>query len=976
MKSHTLSLLSPTAPRSLNALLSAFLLLFANAVLALPPVIVSVTPNATGSELYVRYSQTVCPYFGGNFGAIHIPNYTLAPSATITTATLLGDNLTVRLDFAPALSGGYVLQVNPVANYAIYGCGNSNALVGPVFLPFTVVPPAGPQTYYVAPGSLATDCSLPVTVYGSGFDATATVELNPGSIAGIAPVVSGLGTTLTTTFPSGLTPGIYTLTVKNPSGATVYPGLSATPYSITVQPVTIQSSWPHYASSCSSVNITAQGVGICPGATFEAKETGGSTIVSGTSIIISPMGDQISASFNFSGAPGASYDLVVKNPGSGGTTTLPYALSVSSIYSWMASPNRVGDCAVQTMQIAGSFCPTDNVRLVPVGAGSTIPGSVTSVVPTSFSGDLMTADFNVAGATPGVYRLEAQRGAGPWSFHGVTITIVASAPCPLDLEIVGRNTVGFSVVNPFTVNVRNLSCSAVPASTLTVTIPSAATPILSAATAGGVIAPANVITYAIPALSAGALHPVSFDMQLPILGGSINLSAVSSASGCGPVLHPITVVASQDPNCKKGLEGKGVTHRIRGDEWLPYAIHFENIRTATAPAQNVFINDYLNPAHFDLATFSLGDITFGSHTITPPAGLTSYSDIVPVDLDGNPATTTDQLLLVLKAELITNPADPDLGRLTWSYRSLDPATLARPLDPFLGFLPPNQLPPLGEGSVKFTVKAQPGLPSGTQIGSAAIIIFDANLPISTAPWLNEVAPCDQVLAVPSGESLLSQRCCTGNNTLNDLFAGASDGSTVRTYNNITQEFSSPALRNNGQWTPNLTITAGQGFHFTNPGPSFVAEFHNVKGDSAAHSMQAGYNLLGTATDHIATFQQLTGLTPREGDAVIHLVPGAGYETNTYTFGFWELGEPEIYPGEAVFVLLPSQPPSLSITRVQNQMRLTWTGAPGAWKLETTTVLPATSWTPVNILPTIPAYNRQSVLMSMSGSKRFFRLRKL
>ena len=979
MKLHTLSLMSPAAPganRSLYALMSALLLLLASAVLAAPPVLVSVTPNAAGTELYLRYSETLCPYFGGNFGAIHIPNYTLAPPGTIITATLLGDNLTVQLDLAPALSGSYVLQVNPVPSYPIYGCGNSNALVGPVFMPFAVAPPAGPQIYYVTPAGLGTDCSLPVTVYGSGFDAAATVELNPGSIAGLTPAVNILGTTLTTTFPSGLTPGIYTLTVKNPAGAAVYAGLSTAPYSIPIQPVTLNVNWPRYASSCSSVTLSALGVGICPGATFEAKESIGGTIVSGTSVIISPAGDQISATFNFSSAPGVAYDLIVKNPG-GGTSIIPFAVGVSSIYSYAATPNRVGDCAVQTLQIAGSFCPTDNVRLVPVGAGSTVPGTVTSVVPTSFWGDLMTADFNVAGATPGVYQVEVQRGAGPWNFNGVTITVVSTAPCPLDLEIVGRNIVGFSVVNPFTVNVRNLSCAAVPASTLTVTLPSSATPVLSAPTAGGVIAPANIVTYSIPALSPGGFHPVSFNLQLPILGGSINLSAVSSASGCGPVLHPITVVASQDPNCKKGLVGKGVTRRIRGDEWLPYEIHFENIRTATAPAQNVFINDYLNPAHFDLATFSLGDITFGSRTITPPAGLTRYSDIVPVDLDGNPATTTDQLLLVLKAELITNPADPNLGRLTWSYRTLDPATLALPLDPFLGFLPPNQLPPLGEGSVKFTVKARPGLPSRTQIGSAAVIIFDANLPISTEPWLNEVAPCDQDLAVPTGESLLSQRCCTGNNTLNDLFASASDGSTVRTYNNVTQEFSSPATRNNGQWTPNLTIAAGQGILFSNPGTPFVAVIRSVKPDLAGTPvMQAGYNLLGTTLDEVVGFAEITGLTPRNGDAVIHLIPGAGYETNTYTFGFWELGAPEIYPGEAVFVLLPNQPPSLSIARVGNQMRLSWTGAPGVWKLETTSVLPSTSWSPVNILPTIPAYNRQSVLMSMSGSKRFFRLRKL
>lgn len=99
-------------------------------------------------------------------------------------------------------------------------------------------------------------------------------------------------------------------------------------------------------------------------------------------------------------------------------------------------------------------------------------------------------------------------------------------------------------------------------------------------------------------------------------------------------------------------------------------------------------------------------------------------------------TTGDQFLLVIDAKLITGPTDPDYGRLTWSYRSIHPATLG---DPLIGFLPPNDFPPLGEGSVSFNVKLQPGLSFGTQFGSAAVIIFDANAPIATNPWFNEIA---------------------------------------------------------------------------------------------------------------------------------------------------------------------------------------------------------------------------------------------
>ena len=590
------------------------MLLAATSVLAVSPTVLSVTPNATGQELYVRFSEPVCPYFG-SFGATHIPNYALTPSATISTATMLSDQVTVKLNLPVALSGSYVLTLNPLPGKPVVSCVGSNFLIGPVATPFLAGPPTGPVVYYVSPNGIGTDCSSSMTVNGSGFDATATVELLPGPIAGVGVSVNGAGTTLTATFPAGIAPGAYALVVKNPAGATVFPGQNSPAYSIPVLPVTIQSSWPSQVSSCSLVTITANGVGFCPGATFQAKTP--STTVSGTSVIISPAGDQISATFDFSLAPGGSYDLEVKNSG-GGTATRANALQTSGLYTYAPFPDRVGDCGVQTLQIVGSLCAGDNVRLVPVGAGSIIPGTVVSIVPSGFWGDLMTASFNFAGATPGVYHLEVQRGASPWSFSNGAITVLATSPCPLDIQVLGRTTVGFSIVNSFTIQMQNLSCATVPASTLTVTVPALAAPVITSPSAGGVVSPANVVTYAIPSLSPGAVYSVSFQMLVPTLGSSFNLSVVDSTSGCGPVLHPITVVASQDPNFKKGLDGKGAARRIRGDEMMPYEIHFENLSSATAPAQDVFISDRLNPALFDLSTFSLGDITFGNHTSPRP----------------------------------------------------------------------------------------------------------------------------------------------------------------------------------------------------------------------------------------------------------------------------------------------------------------------------------------------------------------------
>ena len=53
--------------------------------------------------------------------------------------------------------------------------------------------------------------------------------------------------------------------------------------------------------------------------------------------------------------------------------------------------------------------------------------------------------------------------------------------------------------------------------------------------------------------------------------------------------------------------------------------------------------------------------------------------------------------------------------LSWAVPkgpSLDPATGRPPTDPLLGFLPPNHVPPEGEGSVLFTVMPKSGLSTG------------------------------------------------------------------------------------------------------------------------------------------------------------------------------------------------------------------------------------------------------------------------
>lgn len=202
-------------------------------------------------------------------------------------------------------------------------------------------------------------------------------------------------------------------------------------------------------------------------------------------------------------------------------------------------------------------------------------------------------------------------------------------------------------------------------------------------------------------------------------------SALRMTNPSPPLRGPgIDVVASADPNEIVGPIGSGPVRYITSANPLPYTIFFENLPSATAPAQEVFVSGQLDPGLMDLSTFSLGRVTFGDRTLTPPVGLKEWD--TRVDL-----RPEKPLLVHVHARL-----DVNTGALSWIFRSIDPATGDLPEDPLLGFLPPNRNQPEGEGSVFFTVKPKVGLPDGTRVENGARIVFDLNAPIDTNLWSN------------------------------------------------------------------------------------------------------------------------------------------------------------------------------------------------------------------------------------------------
>lgn len=197
-----------------------------------------------------------------------------------------------------------------------------------------------------------------------------------------------------------------------------------------------------------------------------------------------------------------------------------------------------------------------------------------------------------------------------------------------------------------------------------------------------------------------------------------------SAAPCSPGNGNGDVVSSLDPNDKNGPTGD--QGYIDGVAPLPYAVFFENVETATAAAQEVVVTDRLDTATLDLATFALGAMTFGDTLVLPPPGVQTFG----TDVDLRPGK---DLIVRIAAGL-----DPMTGVVTWRFTSLDPATGELPEDPQAGILPPNVMPPAGDGAVTFTIGAKPGLPVGTTICNDARIVFDLNPFIDTPEWCNTI----------------------------------------------------------------------------------------------------------------------------------------------------------------------------------------------------------------------------------------------
>lgn len=271
-------------------------------------------------------------------------------------------------------------------------------------------------------------------------------------------------------------------------------------------------------------------------------------------------------------------------------------------------------------------------------------------------------------------------------------------------------------------------------------------------------------------------------------GAGAWILVVPNCGSCPPtVTSPTTTpVTSADPNAISGPPGVGAAQYISGVSPIGYQIYFENEPTATAATDQVVITDQIDLTRFDLATLTLGPITFpGYPGVLPPSAplrtLGQFSTQVSL--------TTSNLLVNVTASL-----NSTTGLLTWTLQAIDPNTGLPPADPSLGILPPG-----GNGSVSFTARLLPSLATGTVVSDQATVIFDANAPISTAVWSNTLdltRPVSRVTALPSTESAASFVVS---------WSGTDIGSGIQSYTIYVSDSGGPY----GKWltqTPNTNAT--------------------------------------------------------------------------------------------------------------------------------------------------------------------------
>ncbi len=305
----------------------------------------------------------------------------------------------------------------------------------------------------------------------------------------------------------------------------------------------------------------------------------------------------------------------------------------------------------------------------------------------------------------------------------------------------------------------------------------------------------------------------------------------------------------RDPNDIIGPPGFGEEHWVASKDVMGYTIRFENAPDATASAQEVVITQQLDD-DLDWRTFRVDDFGFGDKR---------------VELEGNQAFYKGRLdfseELGFYLDVIVN-IDVTTGIATWKLTTIDPETGEIPVDPNLGFLPPNKDPETGEkdgrgeGFVSYTVKPKRTVSTGDIIDAQATIVFDTEGPIDTPPYFNTldaVAPSSKVNAFELETTADPEFLVT--------WSGSDDegGSAIRDFTIYVSEDGGPF----SSWLFNTTLTES----IFKGASGHIYAFYSTARDNAGN--EEAVPSVADATITVEGFGSISGFKfeDRDGDGV-------------------------------------------------------------------------------------------------------------
>jgi hypothetical protein len=158
------------------------------------------------------------------------------------------------------------------------------------------------------------------------------------------------------------------------------------------------------------------------------------------------------------------------------------------------------------------------------------------------------------------------------------------------------------------------------------------------------------------------------------------------------------------------------------------------------------------------------------------------------------------------------------------------------------------------------------------------------------------------LTIPAGFSIVANPLLASNNNITNLFAAASEGTTIYRYVNGAYQTSAFEF---GDWSKkDMVVNPGEAVFVKAPtGGSFTNTFvGEVMSGSLTNPLPAGFSLRGSQVPQAGLLETDLKFTPAEGDNVFQY-DGATQKylpTRAYEFGSWST-QPNLKVGEGFFL---------------------------------------------------------------------------